>query len=125
MTFAWHIPPDYTREKFESRRLDYGSGLHELPAEVWGRPRHVAATIEAHNTAIRELAGRYDNVIFIDQQRLLPADGEHFSDPCHLTEAGCRAFVENVLSVLKQPLNNARNFKVPGPPSIVSGGGKE
>ena len=40
MTFAFHLPADYTRERFEQRRLDYGRGVHELPAELWGKPEH-------------------------------------------------------------------------------------
>lgn len=104
MTFAYYIPKNYSKKKFDRHELGYGQSIFGLPAEVWGKPEYVAATLDAHNAMVRDLAGRYDNLIFVDQQQLLPQDGEHFGDPCHLTEAGCRAFVQNMLRAIDEQL---------------------
>ncbi len=100
MTFAYWLPEDYSKEKFLDHRLSFGSGRFELPAEVWGKPENVVAAIEAHNEEIRKLAGRED-VLFIDQQRTMPPDGRHFADVCHLTNQGCKKFVQNLLPAIK------------------------
>ncbi|MCH8828147.1 MAG: hypothetical protein IID45_01070 [Planctomycetes bacterium] len=104
MTFAWHIPDNYSRQRFMQRELDYGSGHFQLETELWGRPRHVAATIAVHNAVIRKLASRHRNVCFVDQQELMPHNGRHFSDLCHLTQQGCRRFVSHLMSVLDRRL---------------------
>jgi hypothetical protein len=104
MSFAWHIPEDYSRDRFERGALDYGDGEHRLPVELWGRPDAVGATIEVHNAAVRALATRYDNVLFIDQRELLPRDGRYFSDVCHLTADGCAAFVDNFMAAVRPHL---------------------
>jgi hypothetical protein len=36
-------------------------------------------------------------VRFVDQAALLPRNGRHFADICHLTPAGCEAFVAHLL----------------------------
>jgi len=102
MTFAYHIPTDYSREKFEANQLDYGEGHYKLPAELWGKPQNVAHTLDAQNKVIAELAAEYDNVIVVDQAQMLPADGVHFSDPCHLTNAGDLRLASNISRVLRE-----------------------
>jgi hypothetical protein len=105
MTFAYYIPPDYTRERFERGELDYTPDDAAIPVELWGKPEYVAAAIDAHNEQIRQLAESYDNVIFVDQHRLLPRDGQHFVDLCHLSAMGRRKFVEGILSALSERFN--------------------
>lgn len=102
MTFAYWVPEGYSKPAFEKKQLGYGTGQYELPIEVWGQPQDVIAAIEAHNSAIRELAESYE-VIFIDQAELLPADGQHFCDICHLTESGIERFAENLVANLQLP----------------------
>ena len=97
MTFAFFVPTDYSQEKFKRGELDYRPGRYHFPLETWGKPCHVVATIKAHNAQIRDLVKQYDTLIFVDQHRQLQLDGRHFSDPCHLTDVGCRAFVANML----------------------------
>jgi hypothetical protein len=97
MTFAYHLPANYSHAKFQQHELDYGEGQYEMEAEVWGRPEYLRATIDAHNREIRRLASEYKNVILIDQLDLMPSEGRYFSDPCHLTDEGCRRFVTNML----------------------------
>jgi lysophospholipase L1-like esterase len=102
MTFAYHIPGNYSRESFEKGELDYGDGHYQLAAELWGYPKNVTATIDAHNSVLHEIHQRHDNVLFIDQQRNVPSNGQQFSDPCHLTDTGIKTFVSQMLPVIKQ-----------------------
>lgn len=97
MTFSYHLPPDYSRERFNRRALDYLT--HSLPVELWGRPEHVAAAIEAHNGVVHSLAAKH-GVGLVDQAALIPRDGKHFNDVCHLTHEGCAVFVENLVPAI-------------------------
>jgi hypothetical protein len=101
MTFAYHIPPNYTDEAFRARRLDYGADVSACEISLWGTPQGVKGAIDAHNQVIREVAGRHKNVIFIDQKATMPADGRHFIDPCHLTAQGIDLFVRHVMEALR------------------------
>ena len=101
MTFAYHIPPNYTDEAFRARRLDYGRSVSACEISLWGTPQGVKAAINAHNQVIREVASRHKNVIFIDQKATMPADGRHFIDPCHLTAQGIDLFVHQVMEALR------------------------
>ncbi len=101
MTFATWVPPNYSKTKFIEKQLGYGSGQYELPIEVWGQPDNVVAAIKAHNRELQELAEKSE-VIFIDQARLIPQNGEQFSDICHLTKTGCQTFVNNVMPDLRK-----------------------
>lgn len=97
MTFATHLPPGYTRAKFESGGCDYGPGPFRLAAELWGRPEGIARAMTIHNEEVVALAKGRDDVILVDQDGLLPKDGTTFSDPCHLTASGCETFASNVV----------------------------
>lgn len=101
MTFAYHIPPNYTDEAFRARRLDYGASVTACEVSLWGTPGGVKAAINAHNQVIREVASRHKNVIFIDQKATMPTDGRHFIDPCHLTPQGTDLFVRHVIDALR------------------------
>jgi hypothetical protein len=101
MTFAYHLPPNYSDEAFRAKRLDYGPSLLGTEISLWGTPEGVRAAMDTHNRVIREVAGRHENVIFVDQKATLPADGRHFIDPCHLTEQGNELFVRHVIDALR------------------------
>ena len=94
MTFATHVPADYSHEAFKARRLDYV--LHLSAIELWGRPDQVAAAIAAHNDAVRTVAAEH-GLPLVDQQSLMPADGRLFNDICHFTHKGSQTFVDNLL----------------------------
>lgn len=100
MTFATYLAPDYSAERFLSDSLDYGDGVHKTPAEVWGEPDAVIATVQAHNQVVRELATGRRDVLFVDLAEQMPQSGQNFSDICHLTDAGCERFVASVMSEL-------------------------
>jgi len=98
LTYAYHIPADYTEEAFLAGKLDYGGG--RMSVEGWGEPANVVKTIDLHNAATRRVAARHPEVLFRDQAALMPRKGTYFNDPCHFTKAGCERFVENVLAGL-------------------------
>jgi hypothetical protein len=104
MTFAYHIPPGYSDEAFLEKRLDYGPGQYGSTIRTWGTPQGVRAAIDAHNGVIRELAGRYKNVILIDQQAAMPPNGKNFSDACHLTTEGIDVFVRHLMDSIRPEL---------------------
>jgi hypothetical protein len=95
MTFAYNIPENYRLEDYANQPMD------PLALAMWGEPRHVAAAIDEHNDAVRELAQRHPEVIFIDQQRLLPRDSSVFFDCCHFKDEGCAQFVQHLLAGLR------------------------
>jgi hypothetical protein len=99
MTFAYHVPADYSLEAFRAGTLDYAEGA-SLPVEIWGRPENTIAALEQHNDAVRELASQHPEVVFIDQERLMPRSGKHFLDCCHFTPEGCTVFTEHLLARL-------------------------
>ena len=99
MSFAIHIPADYTPEKFRRRELDYGK--HLLPVEIWGNPLAVRKGVALHNNVIRGLAIDEDAVLYVEQDGLIPKNGDHFDDVCHLTERGSLQFVTNIMDTLQ------------------------
>ena len=98
MTFATHVPENYSREAFNQKQLGYG--LHRSPIEWWGLREHVLATVDVHNEIVRGMAAQRKNVLFVDQARLMGESARYFNDPCHLTLVGSTKFVENMISVL-------------------------
>lgn len=115
LTFASHLPAEYSIERFRAGQLDYEPTKHfGLPAELWGAPRNVAAGIRAHNEVIVDIASRFDNVLFIDQQRLIPQDGRYFVDICHLSPAGVALFVDNIMAVITPLLESAERKAATG-----------
>lgn len=106
MSFAWWLPeqdPGGTTQPPAA----YGEGQYKLSADLWGNPQYLPLILNAHNEVIRNLS-ESPQVLFVDQESLMPKDGETFSDPCHLTEAGELRFVENLWPTVKQTLESAR-----------------
>jgi hypothetical protein len=108
MTFAYHLPDGYTRERFEQGELEFGAGDYRFPVELWGKPRNVAKTPDAQNAAIRQISAAQSHVIFCDLQTELPRTGTIFSDVCHLTATGCQEFVERLMHPLGPWLDEMR-----------------
>jgi hypothetical protein len=98
MTFAYHIPPDYTEEAFAAKALDYDR--HLAPVSMWGEVDNVRRGLEAHNEAVRRVAARSD-ALFVDMAGRLPHGRLCFDDPCHLNAEGRRCFVEIVVERLE------------------------
>lgn len=98
MSFAYHIPDNYSKENFAQKQLDYADHLH--PIELWGNPVCVKRGLRVHNEVLRELGTKYPHVCFIDQDSLLERGKENFRDVCHLTRQGAEKFAENIFDGL-------------------------
>ena len=102
MSYAWHIPADYTADRFAEGQLDYHTPApRACGVEMWGRPELVALAMRRQNAAVAELAAGLPDVLWVDQDAQLPHDREHFIDPCHLTPQGCERFVQNLWPVVE------------------------
>jgi len=125
LTFAWHIPPEYTLQKFGDDLLDYArQGKNRCAAELWGKAEYVAHALRLQNDEIRALAAEWharqstaakkppENrpetppVRLLDMEEQLPHTGEIFIDPCHLTERGSAAFVEILWPVVAESIES-------------------
>ena len=98
MTFAHYLPPNYNLLSFREGKLDYAA--HLFPTELWGRPENVVRGIEEHNQVIRTLHAEHPETLFVDQEALIPKDGRHFDDICHLAEKGRKRWVADLLAAL-------------------------
>jgi hypothetical protein len=98
MTFAYHIPDNYTDAAYEAGQLDFATEKF-LSLEHWGERQAVIRAVDGHNEAVRRVAQR-NNVLLVDQVARLPARREHFRDPCHLTAEGNRLYVDNIIEAL-------------------------
>src|SRR5262249_50374277 len=98
MTFAIHLPPDYTQEAFLARRLSYAVPPRDV-VELWGRPEHVAAAVAAHNRAGRSVGERCGGQ-GSEQGRLWRGGRRSFADVCHFPAAGKERFVDNLVGDL-------------------------
>ncbi|HZR23824.1 MAG TPA: hypothetical protein VFA59_09570 [Vicinamibacterales bacterium] len=98
MTFAIHVPSNYSLDRFHHHTLDYD--LHVSPIELWGDPANVVSAVDQQNEAVRRLAAAHPDVTLVDQANTLPRGAEYFNDICHLTLAGSSAFAENIVRTL-------------------------
>lgn len=98
MTFAFHVPDNYSREAFLQKRLDYGR--HRLPIEIWGRREHVVAAMVAQNDVVRRVAAEY-HLPLVDEARLMHRSARTFDDPCHLTAEGSAEFVRHMVDAIR------------------------
>ncbi len=101
-TFAYHVPEDYSLERFRAKRLDYL--LHLSPLELWGRPEHVVAALDAHNDVVRRVAEQEPAVIGVDVAARLPRSRETFNDAVHLTTTGSMRFAEHLVAGIPEAL---------------------
>ena len=95
MTFAVHIPDNYTDEAFYAGELDYGAGDGHS-CKTWGSADNVRKTVAAHNDAVRRVAADCAACPFVDMATLLEG-ARDFYDVCHLTEDGIRRFADHVV----------------------------
>jgi lysophospholipase L1-like esterase len=96
-SFAWYVPPDYSREAFDARELDYAYHGQSVPLEVWGLAENVASGLAAQNEAIAALAAEHPDVRFVDVAAAIPREGRYFNDVCHLSREGMERLVAAVM----------------------------
>ncbi|HEY3967487.1 MAG TPA: hypothetical protein VGM05_23200 [Planctomycetaceae bacterium] len=105
MTFAYYLPVDPPDDLSDDQRAESGSRhSRSNPLTCWGKSEYVAAALDAQNAAIRTLAEAHPEVSFVDERALMPEDRSVFMDPCHLSEAGSRQFVENLWPAVAERL---------------------
>lgn len=105
LTYAWYIPEDYSEARFKAGELDYATeNARACTVEIWGNPPDVIRALTLQNDGLRELAARFPESGFVDLARDLPATGEHFVDPCHLTHAGSREWVALIWPAVERHL---------------------
>jgi hypothetical protein len=116
LTYAYDIPADYTPERLARGEIAYGkqSGASPLSAEMWGKPANVVAAVDAHNSVIRLLAVEYTDVLFVDEQEMMPKQQRLFLDPCHLTDEGSRRFVDNLWPAVAQRIAHWKASRATG-----------
>jgi len=102
MTFSYYVPDNYGLEKFKNRSLDYE--LYFSPIEIWGKMENVTKGIEAHNQVIRDISLEFDEVLFVDQDKLIPKEGLFFNDIGHLSYDGSKEFVTNLMPKVRKLL---------------------
>lgn len=96
-TFAYHLPDDYSGERFAAGALDYATPPRN-PVSMWGEPAHVRNAIDAHNAITRRLAGEG----VIEMATTMPHGARYWSDICHLTSEGRAAFAELLAASLSR-----------------------
>jgi hypothetical protein len=99
MTFAYYVPDNYSLEACEAGTLDYATPT-KTPIEIWGTPENVVQALKQQNVAVRELAKRHPEAVFVDQERLMTRTGKNFVDCCHFTDPGCVEFTGYILAAL-------------------------
>jgi hypothetical protein len=98
MTFATYAPEGDSLDAFVQKQA--ARGLHAMPIGIWGSRENVLNTIAVHNGIVRDLVARHENVLFVDQARLMAGSPRYFTDVCHFTVTGAEHFVQNMLPVL-------------------------
>jgi hypothetical protein len=102
-TFAWAIPPDYDRARFERGELGYANPerYDPVPVEYWGPPDWVREGLARTNVAIHEVARETETPLF-DAEALLGRDLRWFGDVCHPSEAGVDRLVAGLVAFLDE-----------------------
>lgn len=97
MTFAWHIPDNYTETKFYQGRLGYNNPTNydKCPVELWGSVDYVREGLMHLNSIIRNIA-REEQVMLIDIEGMdtFRNNPQNFGDVCHLSENGTETFIK-------------------------------
>lgn len=106
MSFAYHSPAEYSEERFDGRTLDYT--VHASATELWGKQECVVAALDLQNATLQELIGEFPGSSWVDQNGLIPKQGEFFNDICHFTHEGSERFVENLLPAVLPLLSGLR-----------------
>ncbi|HET9062093.1 MAG TPA: GDSL-type esterase/lipase family protein [Candidatus Binatia bacterium] len=109
LTFATHLPDDYSLQAFNERRLDYT--IHLTPIEMWGTPQNVLAAVARHNEIVRSAAASNPDVRLFDQASAMPKGARYFNDVCHLTATGSSVFVQNMVDTAVEIVSAPRGAR--------------
>ena len=97
MTFAFHLPANYTRQAFLDKQLDYSNPDNYDARDVfnWGPPDYVREGLTRENAAIRAYA-QQQQLALIDMDALMSGHGQWFGDICHFNDDGVAIFADHV-----------------------------
>lgn len=108
MTFAFHLPDNYSRQAFLEKKLDYSNPDNYDSRDVynWGPPDYVREGLSRQNAIIREVAkkevAKKQDVLLIDIDAQMSGQGRWFGDVCHFNDAGVDVFTALVAEALQQ-----------------------
>jgi lysophospholipase L1-like esterase len=102
ITFAFHLPDNYSRKSFLDKTLDYSNPDNYDSRDVynWGPPAYVREGLVRQNNILRNVAKK-QNVLLIDMDAKMSGQGSWFGDVCHFNDEGVDVFVEKVAEELK------------------------
>lgn len=105
MTFAFHLPDNYSRQAFLDKQLDYSNPDNYDSRDVynWGPPEYVRAGLTQQNAIIRKIAAE-KNIALIDVDTQMSGQGRWFGDVCHFNDAGVDVFTALVATTLRESL---------------------
>lgn len=94
LTFAHHIPSNYSKERFVRAKLNYNNPeeYDPCPIELWNAPSYVQRSITRNNRTLARLARQHD-VPLIEMAEEISWDIENFGDIVHLSDVGTTRFV--------------------------------
>jgi hypothetical protein len=103
MTFAWHIPDNYTVQAFREHTLGYNNPerYDEYPVEGWGPVPYVKEGLRRINVSIKDTAAR-EGMLLIDQEKLMRSQADLYADVCHFSDEGTDVFVDNIVNYFKE-----------------------
>jgi hypothetical protein len=104
ITFASHLPSNYSRQAFLKKALDYDNPDNYDSRDVynWGPPNYVREGLRRENAALRSIA-KQRKVMLIDIDSVMSQHGAWFGDVCHFNNAGVDIFVEQIAGALSLP----------------------
>ena len=93
LTFAWHLPDQYSRQAFLDHALGYHNPEHYDERDVfnWGSPDYVREGLVQQNAIVREVAAK-EQVSLLDMDAAMSHQPMWFGDVCHFSETGVDAF---------------------------------
>jgi hypothetical protein len=102
VTFAFHLPDNYSRQAFLDKSLDYSNPDNYDSRDVynWGPPDYVRDGLKRQNDIIRAAAAE-NAVLLIDIDRDMSGQGRWFGDVCHFNNAGVDMFTALVAEALQ------------------------
>ncbi len=103
MTFAFHLPDNYSRQAFLDKQLDYSNPDSYDSRDVynWGPPEYVREGLARENSIIRKIAAD-KKIVLIDIDAEMSAQGRWFGDVCHFSDAGVDFFTALAAEALQE-----------------------
>jgi hypothetical protein len=101
LTFASHLPENYSRQDFLDGKLDYSNPDNYDSRDVfnWGPPDYVREGLGKQNAVLRDLAEK-NAVQLIDVDLAMSGKGRWFGDVCHFNDDGVDVFTRIVAGML-------------------------